>query len=146
MGLSIDFEEALDAKLATVWQFVIPAVHDILNPASQEYFRTTREKLFGKKLEDVVPSLESDEGKEEWKKVEEGFAGMAVWYSKNGGKGPFLLGERVSWPDVVVGGYLLWLKAAWGEHDRKWKDVMGWHGGIWKALGEVMKEYEKKVD
>ncbi|KAF9479946.1 hypothetical protein BDN70DRAFT_912988 [Pholiota conissans] len=136
-GISIDFEQALDEKLDDLWKFVIPAIHKILNPASQGFYRTTREKRYhNKKLEDVAPKLESEEGRAEWAKVEKGFAG----------RGPFLLGERVSWADFVVGGHLLWFKAAWGDDDRKWKDVMAWQGGVWKTLSEALQAYEKQLD
>ncbi|KAF9479949.1 hypothetical protein BDN70DRAFT_878249 [Pholiota conissans] len=147
MGLLIDFKDALNrVGIIAAHQFVRPAIHRILNPASQGFYRTTREQFYGKKLEDVAPKLDTEEGRVEWAKIEATFATVALWYSKNGGKGPFILGDRVSWADFVVGGNLLWFKAAWGEDDKKWKDLMSWQGGVWKTLSDALKEYEKQLD
>ncbi len=137
-GLQIDFEDSLNAKLASMWEFVVPPIWYILNPTSQVYYRTTREKAWGKTLEDITPS--GDSRVEQWKKVEAGFSGMAVWYSKKSEEGPFIMGSEVSWTDFVVGGHLMWFNKAWGDDDPKWGAIMQWNGGIWRTLLRALTE------
>ncbi|KJA24356.1 hypothetical protein HYPSUDRAFT_162101, partial [Hypholoma sublateritium FD-334 SS-4] len=132
IGLQIDFEDCLNAKLASLWEFVVPPIWHILNPTSQVYYRTTREKAWGKTLEDITPSGDDRAG--QWKKVEAGFSGMAVWYSKKSGGGPFMMGSQVSWVDFVVGGHLMWFNKAWRDDDPKWKAIMLWNSGMWTTL------------
>ncbi|KAF8965878.1 hypothetical protein BDZ97DRAFT_738541 [Flammula alnicola] len=140
LGLQMEFETAFWTQLRAMWQFIVPAAFPRLNEASKEFYRRTRENSFGKKLEDIAPT--GDDAVKEWAKVEEGFGKAAVWYSKNGGKGPFLMGETLSWADLVVGAYLAWFRIIWGEESREWRDIVSWHGGRWKSVYEALKAYE----
>ena len=139
IGLQIDFEDSTDAQLAALWSFVIPPVWNILNPASQGYFRETREKAWGVPFDDIVPVGEIRA--EKWAKVEAGFAAISVWYSKSD-EGPFIMGKEVSWADFVMGAHLLWFNRAWGDDNPLWKAVIEGNGGVWKKLFNALKEYE----
>lgn len=138
IGLQIDFEAEFDKKLASLWVFVIPPVVHILNKESQEFFRTTREKSYGKVLEDIVPT--GDNYTEKWAKVESGLGELAAWYTKTAG--PFIMGNEPSWADFVVGGHLIWFNKAWGDNDPKWNILVTLNGGVWKDLLAALKEYE----
>ncbi|KAF8192175.1 hypothetical protein BJ912DRAFT_278995 [Pholiota molesta] len=144
MGLTIDFEASLSAKLSALRNFIVPDIYHILNPRSQVFYRPTREESYNMAFEDIAPK--GEEGVKKWEEVEAGFAEMAVWYSKNNDKGPFLMGDGVCWADFVVGGRLIWAKKAWGENDTKWSDILSWQGGVWKNLIEALKEYETIID
>ncbi|KAJ3514470.1 hypothetical protein NLJ89_g2361 [Agrocybe chaxingu] len=120
-------------------EFIQPAVLGRLDPASQEFFRRTREEDFGMKLEDVLP--QGEKGIERWAKVNADFGTVADWYDRNGGKGPFLLGEKLSWGDMVVAGFTVWLRIIWGEDSAEWKEIETWHNGRWKTLLDALEKY-----
>ncbi|KAH9475228.1 Glutathione S-transferase-like protein ustS [Psilocybe cubensis] len=138
-----------------VADFIVPAVYTKLNVASQPYFRRTREERFGKRLEDVFPKPGSEEDKAGWSKFKEVTGILDGWYAKTDIFGedsegktvaerrtPFLMGDTLSWGDLVIAGYTIWLRIIWGEDSDKWQDMMTWHGGRWKTLMANLKKYE----
>ncbi|PPQ95558.1 hypothetical protein CVT26_008585 [Gymnopilus dilepis] len=139
LSLQAPFHLPFRAYLKVYFQFGVPAAHGVLNAPSAEYFRRTREASFGKTLEELLP--QGDRAKEEWAKVQEGMGKVSQWYEKNGGKGPFLLGETASWADLFVASYLVYMRITWGEERQEWKEVMSWHGGQWRRLLEALEKY-----
>ncbi|KDR69176.1 hypothetical protein GALMADRAFT_77653 [Galerina marginata CBS 339.88] len=143
LGLQTAFTSAFTANLNPLFEFILPEVTLNLNPPSAEYFRRTREIEFGKTMEEVLPK--GEKGVAQWAEYKAGLGKVDAWYVKNGGKGPFLLGETPSWADVVVGGWTIWLRIVWGEDSRQWKDIKSWHGGRWNAILDSLKKYETIV-
>lgn len=110
-----------------------------LNPVSGEYYRRTREAQFGNKLEELSPVGPKRE--EDWKKVQEGFTAAATLLE---GK-KFVLGDTISFADVTIAAWVLWLKRTLGAESQEWKDMEGWNDGIWpKYIGQFA-EYEKII-
>lgn len=122
-----------------MWSFIIPVVIFKINPASVEYFRRTREMFFGKKLEDVVPTGEAQT--EEWGKFEKGLASVHAYLAMTDKKGPYVLGDTISWGDFVIFSFVYWFKLTWGEDSKEWKDIASWNGGRWAAHIDALKEY-----
>jgi len=143
LGLQTAFSEAFYSNLSALWTFLLPVVYTRLNPASQAYFRRTREAIFGKKLEELTPT--GEDAVAQWAKFESGLGNVDAWYAKNGGKCPFILGETPSWGDFVVGSCLIWIKIISGEDSQRWKDIASWHGGRWENLLKSLKEYSTVV-
>ncbi|KDR69407.1 hypothetical protein GALMADRAFT_272014 [Galerina marginata CBS 339.88] len=143
LGLQTAFTDVFLTKLGNLWQFIVPAVNKSLNPPSAAYFRRTREALFGVTLEELLPK--GDKAVTEWAKVQAGFNEAAVLFAKNGGKGPFAMGETISYADVNAGAYLIWLRTIWGENSQQWKDISSWSGGRWGALLKGLAKYETIV-
>ena len=139
IGLQIDFHDRMSAKLSALWDFVVPAMLPHLVPASQEYYRRTREAGWGVPFDEIAPA--GEKSVEQWDKVRAGFTQVAAWYAKKRDEGPFIMGVEVSWADFVVGAHLVWLNKAWGEDDPKWKAIMQWDDGTWKTLFDALKEY-----
>jgi glutathione S-transferase len=139
IGLQKAFEATFKQSLGAVWPFILPAVGLRLNPASEEYFRRTREILFGKKLEDVVPT--GNARTEEWGKFEKGLASIYPYLAMTDKKGPYLLGDTISWGDLVLFSFLYWFKLVWGENSKEWKDIASWNGGRWEAHIDALKKY-----
>ncbi|KAJ3526218.1 hypothetical protein NMY22_g10251 [Coprinellus aureogranulatus] len=145
-GLLRAFAAALDripTVLPTVYPFVIPATFPIVKERSKEYFRTTREAHFNRgggnrKLEDVIP--QGEERVEAWAKVQAAFGTIASWYAAEGGE--WIMGESVSYADLVVAAYLIWIKRILKEDSEDWREVERWDGGRWKKLLESCKAYE----
>ncbi|KAF8965876.1 hypothetical protein BDZ97DRAFT_1810125 [Flammula alnicola] len=141
LGLQTPFNDTYGGQMDALWNFILPATCLVLNPPSEEYFRRTREKLFGTTLEDLVPKGEN--AVVEWAKYKDGLGKVDTWYAKSGG--PFLIGDAVSWADFVVAAYLIWLRIIWGEDSQQWKDITSWHQGRWKILIDNLKKYETIV-
>ena len=138
-ALHAAFSNAWDVETTAVTQFIIPAVFQVLNPPSQAYFRRTREKSFGKKLEDITPKGEDRIA--QWAKFRAGMGNVNKWFEMNGG-GPFLMGDALSWSDLVIAGEMIWYRTIWGEDSEEWKDIKTWDGGRWNMILETLKEYE----
>lgn len=137
------FNTAYTARLAPINPFIIPRVNLKLNPASEVYFRRTREEDFGKRLEDVIPT--GEEGEKEWKKMEDGLHVVAGWLKSNEAAGPFVMGNTVSYADCVLAAFTVWMKLIFGEDSKEWKDVKSWDEGRWEKVIEVMKDYSAVV-
>ncbi|KDR83237.1 hypothetical protein GALMADRAFT_875468 [Galerina marginata CBS 339.88] len=142
-GLQAPFALAFGSNMRPLLNFLIPTECEKLNPRSSEYFRRTRERTFGKKLEDLAP--QGPDRVREWAKVERGLGKADAWLRKNGGSGPFMLGTTPCWADFVIGGYMAWIKSALGEESEEWKDIASWHDGRWKMFIEGLKKYENVV-
>lgn len=141
-GLQALFDGAfVDAALTPAFQFILPATCPTLNSRSEEYFRRTREQTFGKALEDVVPK--GEEGVAQWAKFKDGLGKVDTWYAKSGGV--FLMGGSISWADLDIAAWLIWMKIVWGEESTQWKDIASWQGGRWKNLLGNLKQYQTVV-
>lgn len=137
LGLQHAFAAAFSSSLDPLWEFILPDSCLVLNPPSQKYFRRTREITFGKTLEDLRPK--GDYADKRWAEFQARLGKVDVWYSKV--DGPFLMGNEVSWADIVVASYLIWLKIVWKTDGQRWKDVAGWHGGRWERVVNSLEKY-----
>jgi glutathione S-transferase len=135
-ALQKSFCVAYDHVTRLLLYYIVYAVVGILRPRSEEYFTRTREASFGKKLEDVAPTGAAHDAA--WKELEDGFGRVKGWI----GDGDFVMGDTVSFADFVIAGELQWCLKAWGEEDKKWKDLMAWHDGRWAKLFNDLKKYE----
>ncbi|KAH9480845.1 Glutathione S-transferase-like protein ustS [Psilocybe cubensis] len=94
-GLIQAFAEAtrsyltLPARELLIWTIFVK-----LNPPSAAYFRNQTEVAIGKTMEELVPAADM---KDKMKSLEEVLAKIDGLYSKNGGKGPYIMGESVWW-------------------------------------------------
>ena len=119
---------------------MLPAVCYKLNPASFEYFRTTREASFKKKLEEFAPvGPVRDEG---WAAVKRGLSVFASLYARNGEGKEFFFANTFSYADAIVLGWIIWVKIVLGAENEEWKAVASWNGGKWARLLEITKEYQ----
>ena len=53
--------------------------------------------------------------------------------------GPFLLGQKASYADIIVGGWLRMMRVTLPESE--WEEARGWHGGIFGQLHDALDEY-----
>ena len=114
--------------------FIIPLVLPKLGTQrSEEYYRRAREATpFGRKLEEVVPV--GAERAAEWAKFRDGMSKIDECLGKTDSKGPFVMGDTISWADFFLSGYLMYFKIVWGEDSEEWKDVASWNEGRWENL------------
>ncbi|KAA1474750.1 hypothetical protein DENSPDRAFT_824838 [Dentipellis sp. KUC8613] len=109
----------------------------LLNPPSREYFRRTREEIFGMKLEEITP--EGPERDRAWKEVLEGLTLISKWEAA--GKCVFMMGDTPSFADIVMLSQLQWIKTMVGTGSKEWKDVMVADGGRWASLYQVLERW-----
>jgi glutathione S-transferase len=134
-ALQYGFLAAHRPTLSALWQLTMPATPPILNPPSRDYFKATK---FGPGLKDEI--ISGKEREEQFAKLREGFDVIDGWLQKE--EGPFVMGQTISFVDLVVAGYILWMKKLWREESTEWTEVKGWHGGRWEALLAGLEKYE----
>ncbi|KAJ7686862.1 hypothetical protein B0H17DRAFT_705483 [Mycena rosella] len=139
-ALHYAFTDAHAATLGPLYAYALPATLLILNPAGQDYFRRTREKLLfgGRRLEDVTPT--GDEHVVMWKKLQDGLDQVDGWISKNGSDSKYFMGEVMGYADITIGAYLRWAKVVLEKE--KWEDILSWNGGRWANLMRDLEKYE----
>ncbi|KFY43934.1 hypothetical protein V494_01755 [Pseudogymnoascus sp. VKM F-4513 (FW-928)] len=94
------------APLYGLWMPLVST--NILNPRSKEYFDRTREEDEGLPLPELLAKTEKRE-EEAWGEAREGLRELAALLEENE-KGPFFMGDVVSYADMVV---LSWLQFYW---------------------------------
>ncbi|KAF8878315.1 hypothetical protein BD779DRAFT_1613059 [Infundibulicybe gibba] len=136
-ALQYAFMDAYEQTLDALWAFAFPQTCARLRPGSEPYFRRTREKRFGMKMEALVPTGAART--EKLAQLEEGFGKYLGWIARNPGGGVFMTGDTPVFVDFMVAGYLVWIKILW-EDEEIWGQVKQWHGG---KLGKLLAAVEK---
>ena len=125
-----------------VLPFTFRNVLQNLNEPSVTYMvATKRVQMGGKELAELVPS--GEEAVAQWARAEEELAKVAGWYASNGRKGPFLMGEVVSWADLVVCAHLVCWRVTLGADSKEWRRMEKWNGSIWGTLVKALEAYQK---
>ncbi|KAK4149202.1 hypothetical protein C8A00DRAFT_47133 [Chaetomidium leptoderma] len=70
------------------------------------------------------------------KEFEAALGDLAAWFGRRG-EGPFLEGATPMYADLIVGGWLQWMKALLPE----WEDLRGWDDGLWGGLFDALEEF-----
>lgn len=106
-----------------------------LHPVSEVFYREKITRPF-------VSGVSEDETSKNvrWDQFREGLGEVDTWYSKTAGS--FLMGDTVSWGDIVVASSLIWIRILWGEESKEWKMITSWHGGRWAGLLNAVSKYE----
>jgi glutathione S-transferase len=79
---------------------------------------------------------------EEREKMKDSFRNMLGGLAKlflRDTSGPFLLGTRASYADLIVGGWLRMMRATLPESE--WEEVRSWHGGLFGRLHDALEVY-----
>lgn len=142
-ALQLAFETAFTGKvIMTVLPLLALDIGKAFAVEDYECWRSTRQEKMGLTVEGIAPV--SEEAKAEaWKKALAGFAVVGGWLAANDGEGQkFVLGEKMSWTDLLIGNWLLMMRRMWGEKDERWQEVMALEGGRWKRCFELIVKYE----
>jgi glutathione S-transferase len=127
------FQSSFEQSLALTLPFTLPSIYPkIGTQRSEEYFRRTKKLVFGLTLEEMVPV--GAERAVQWAKFRDGMSKVDECLAKTDSKGPFVMGNTISWADFVISSFLLFFKNVWGEDSEEWKDIASWNGGRWKIL------------
>ncbi|KAF8267330.1 hypothetical protein EI94DRAFT_1730814, partial [Lactarius quietus] len=119
---------------------VARALAKLLVARSKDYFRTTRERLFGQPLETLAPPGPLAAAR--WAAVREALEPFAKDADARGQSDTFLFGERETYADVVAVGWLGWARRTWGADTQEWAELETWHGGRWGRLMRAFKKWE----
>lgn len=103
----------------------------VLNPASQPFWRKSREGMFGKPLEEMATE-------ESWNSFVAGLGKLKAALEANGSTGGFFMGETLTFADLQIAASLLWIKVVDGE---VWDSIAGLHDGTWKNYLERFSGY-----
>ena len=108
-----------------------------LNPPSSAYFRATREKWFGNKIEALASEAH-------WQTVERELAKLDGFLQANGQGGNTLLGgDTIIFSDIQLAGVFVWARIVWGEGSEQWKRFSSIHGGKWANFLTQFKQFEQ---
>ena len=133
------FRGAFQSDRDFVRAIIVPAAFNRLRAGSRRYFLETREKRLGR-LEDLAPDG-SEKREECWVKTERALGNVAKWWEADGREKTFVMGDVVSYPDVIVAGWFLWFRECLGEENAEWKRMMEWHNGRWSRLLAALEKY-----
>lgn len=141
-ALQAVFADTFFSKVRSLYFYMNIRTYKQLNPASQEHWRRTREATFGVKLEEIAPEG-SEKAKQLWGEVLAGLTAMAGFMSAGREEGPFVMGEKPTFADVVVASVLTWAKRLLGENSKEWKEILEADGGVWARYVDAFAKWEK---
>ncbi|RDX53699.1 hypothetical protein OH76DRAFT_1398812 [Lentinus brumalis] len=125
---------------------MMPETYVRLNPASQGYFRRTREQWFGMALEELAPRG-SEKRQKHWEVVKDAFHEVAGWLQAGGQERLFFLGgETICYADIVIAAFIIWFRNTFSEDSAEWRDMLSWDGGRWGKLTEAFRKHESVDD
>ena len=104
--------------------------------------RESRELMFGgKRLEDIAPR--GEERKAALRQTEDVFNEIARTIKANGDGSLFLTGDVISFADINIASYLVWIRNTDGENSRDiWQTIMSSGDGHWIKYVEAFRKYE----
>ena len=139
IALQKAFETTFIQKIEVVTSFIMPVTCFKLNPRSEVYYR----RVYRKKLEGGIPI--GDARTEAWGKFEKGLDTIHSYLISTDDKGPYMLGDTISWSDLLLFSYIYWLKAIFGADSKEWKDIASWNGGRWEAHLNALKKHQPQA-
>ncbi|KAF8526698.1 hypothetical protein JB92DRAFT_2783896 [Gautieria morchelliformis] len=114
---------------------IVPHTLSILPERDKAYFRETRERWLGCKLEEISPP--GSKRDTQWEKLKEELEALAGLHTDLSGDGEgklFVLGDQVSRSDFVLIGYFIWMACV---NPDGWETIKTWSGGKWKRLWDA---------
>ncbi|KAF5365484.1 hypothetical protein D9758_010866 [Tetrapyrgos nigripes] len=140
-GLQAAFVEGLFPKMLPLVKLGIDfSASKFITEKSEAYFRRVRGAEWGPgvTLKDLYPKTQ-DEKDVQWKNLEKAFEGIGNWIGK---ENKFIMGDRPTFGDFVLAGFLRWARGLWGESSEEWKDISTcWGEGRWGKMLEDLDQY-----
>ncbi|KAI0315622.1 hypothetical protein OF83DRAFT_337156 [Amylostereum chailletii] len=132
-----------DTLFASVFERAIPdmlfGIHDRLCSRSQTYFRESRERWIGKRLEEVPADGE------ECQRVIGAFETVGRWMDMNGGGSVWMMGASMSFSDVAVAAALTSSERVVGSEGDMWVAIKEAEGGRWARFLQRFGEWQTVV-
>jgi glutathione S-transferase len=109
-------------------------IHANISAPAAAHVRWIREAQMGKTIEELSENADA-----QWESYKNGYGIVADWYEKNGTG--FISGNSITYGDIIVAGWLQWIKRLAGEQSKEWKNIESWHGGRWIQLLNEFSKY-----
>jgi glutathione S-transferase len=107
---------------------------------SKDYFRTTRERMFGGPLEGFSAPGAATAAR--WAAVCKALEPFARDANARGASDTFLISERETYADIIAACWLGWARRIWGADTQEWAQLEIWHDGRWGRLVHAFEEWE----
>jgi len=119
----------------------LESIFDLVEDRDKEYFRTSREKRFGKKLEEITPKGEALTA--QLKKIEEGFDEAARAITERSGEAAlFFGGQSPVFADIALVSVFKFVKVLGGDEHIVIKLVFSINGGRWARFAEAFSKWD----
>ncbi|KIJ39884.1 hypothetical protein M422DRAFT_257200 [Sphaerobolus stellatus SS14] len=123
---------------------LLPFAADIQDEKGKPYFKNTREKWFGMKLEEFSP--EGSVRDAQWKELEKAYDKVAAVLDKNGPGVDFVAGgPEPTRADFILASFFIWIKSVAPEEWKK-RGVEQWANGRWARLLKRTEEWQTVDD
>lgn len=139
-SLAVAVDRIFSDVFKKAFPLVVAKVPGILDERGSKYFYETREKWFGKPLSELGPQS-AEEVEAIWKEAEKELEVLVKMLKGQDGKtkkGPFFEGDKASYADFLLLGFLAFFERANGEIFEK---LMSTGGGVFKALWDASKQW-----
>ncbi|KAG2341191.1 hypothetical protein BDR05DRAFT_977020 [Suillus weaverae] len=113
------FDSAHFSLIRPAMKFLFARSTELSSPASAKFFIGVRSIH--------VPLPWDAKHDEDWDLLEKGYNTACEWYQKTDGK--WIMGDTLSYADIVVACSLLWYKRVLKEDE--WVRISSWNGGKW---------------
>ena len=121
------YDEVSEALLVPIFTSLLYQHLEKCAPQDKEYFRTSREAIFGCAFDDISPKGGAAQAK--LAEIETILGKAAVWI--DAGAGPFVGGNEPLNADLNLVAMLLWARFVGGEQHTVTKTIWGTDGGRW---------------
>jgi glutathione S-transferase len=119
-----------------------PTIARNLNPASQDYWRRTREARFGRTLEEFCPA--GAEREKTFKGLEKDLGRITGNVQKNRDGGHFIMGAQPSFGDFALASIFVWARVMLNAEE--YGRITAFDDGRWKAFMDSLEEYATVED
>jgi glutathione S-transferase len=140
--LNATLEWAWRRTIFTLYPLLAPNVIAHMSPAASQKYEARFESRVNMSLQD----FKNDKALHAklWKDGEEAFTVANSWFKpSDGGErlGPWIMGDKLSFSDLIVGSGLAYIASCSGEESEEWKKFGTWNDERWKGLWEQVKPY-----
>lgn len=129
------FNTSIDAAFSAHVQLMVHGLP--LDPATAEITKAEFVRRAGARSWDDFEL--AGEAREKMKESFQNMLGDVAKLFLGDATGPFLLGPKASYADMIVGGWLRMMRATLPESE--WEEARGWHGGIFGQLHDALDKY-----
>lgn len=130
----VKFNTSVDSAFTTYVRLMVYGLP--LDPATAEQSRAEFERRAG--IPWALMGVHGEERANMLKGFEEALVGLAQLYKRDP-NGPFLMGNRATYADCIVGGWLGMSRVTLPKEE--WEVLRGWHDGVFGRLNDALEEF-----
>ena len=140
-GIITDFDNKFTRSVGgALAPLLLSRIWAQLRDGSKDYFRTSRERMYGETLEALSAPGAATAAR--WAAVREALEPFARDADACGESDILLFGERETYADVVAACWLGWARRTWGAETQEWAELETRHDGRWGRLTRAFRKWE----